>query len=120
MGNDDKSGQSPVIQTLTADEQNPNFSKDETISLVSNMYEDIVGTKCRAPFTHDWGEKTYGNALIAEIDAASDLQSPKVKIFIKNQNERVISLYAAEWLFACFRGTINTFFQSTSFGQSKF
>lgn len=46
---------------------------------MSAMFDSIVGTKCRAPFTQEWGEKTYGNAMIAEIDTESDVEIPKVK-----------------------------------------
>lgn len=47
---------------------------------MSAMFDSIIGTKCRAPFTQEWGEKTYGNAMIAEVDTESDMDNPKVKI----------------------------------------
>ena len=50
----------------------------DTSQDVLDVFEEIVGTKCRAPFTHEWGEKTYGNALIAEVDDESNLETPKV------------------------------------------
>ena len=45
---------------------------------LSDMYKDIVGTKCRAPYTHEWGSMGYHNALIIGIDELTDLDLPKV------------------------------------------
>ncbi|KAL4218838.1 hypothetical protein ACF0H5_021426 [Mactra antiquata] len=48
------------------------------------LYKDIIGTKCRAPYVHEWGAKTYSNALITSIECVSDLDLPKVKVMFCN------------------------------------
>ena len=47
-------------------------------SNLSDIYKDIIGTRCRAPFSHEWGSLGYHNALIAGIEEQTDLDIPKV------------------------------------------
>ncbi|XP_060592814.1 zinc finger CCCH-type with G patch domain-containing protein-like [Ruditapes philippinarum] len=54
------------------------------VQALSDMYNDIIGTKCRAPYTHDWGAKIFGNALIAGVVNDSELEIPKVKVMFCN------------------------------------
>ncbi|WAR31939.1 ZGPAT-like protein [Mya arenaria] len=44
---------------------------------VNDLYKDIVGTRCQAPYAHDWGEKAYGNALIAGVETGLETEMPK-------------------------------------------
>ena len=64
-------------------QQSDNLNKS-----LSDIYADVVGTKCRAPFVQSWGEKTYGNALIVGIeDPLSDDEIPKVYMTRKQSCE---------------------------------
>ena len=50
-----------------------------SVQALSDMYNDIVGTKCRAPYTHDWGAKIFGNALIESVVTDTELEIPRVR-----------------------------------------
>lgn len=52
------------------------------VQTMSNMYDEIVGTRCRAPYRPDWGAKVYGNALIATVENDLELEMPKVSLLI--------------------------------------
>ncbi|XP_045194698.2 zinc finger CCCH-type with G patch domain-containing protein-like [Mercenaria mercenaria] len=54
------------------------------VQAMSDMYNEIVGTKCRAPYIHEWGAKTHGNALIAGVEKDSELEIPKVRVMFCN------------------------------------
>ncbi|XP_052789995.1 zinc finger CCCH-type with G patch domain-containing protein-like [Mya arenaria] len=51
---------------------------------VNDLYKDIVGTRCQAPYAHDWGEKAYGNALIAGVETGLETEMPKVQVMFSN------------------------------------
>ncbi|XP_012945956.1 zinc finger CCCH-type with G patch domain-containing protein [Aplysia californica] len=47
----------------------------------------LIGTKCRAPFSHDWGGLHYGNAMILSADAPSNedaVADHKVRVVFVN------------------------------------
>ena len=51
--------------------------------------DDISGTKCRAPFSHDWGGLQYYNAMILSVDPLNADQEPTVRnkfFIIKRKN----------------------------------
>lgn len=35
-------------------------------------YSQLIGTKCRAPFSHDYGGLHYGNAMIWSVDPPAE------------------------------------------------
>ncbi|KAK3610986.1 hypothetical protein CHS0354_015102 [Potamilus streckersoni] len=50
----------------------------------SDMYNDIVGMRCRAPYTHEWGSMSYCNAMIAGIECGKNTDEPKVRVLFCN------------------------------------
>lgn len=75
LGNDVTNESSLPGHSIDNSMQNADNSRDTDFS---NVYKDIIGTKCRAPYTHDWGSMGYHNALIVGIDEQTDLEIPKV------------------------------------------
>ena len=81
--------QSALAADLACDDSNvkTNLSVSDSKNKPSNSndhfesggYEDdheanrylysLIGTKCRAPFSHDWGGLHYGNAMIISVDS---------------------------------------------------
>lgn len=57
------------------------------MQMMSDMYNEIVGTRCRAPYRPDWGAKVYGNALISGVENDSNLEIPKVRVMFCNPTE---------------------------------
>ncbi|KAI8771006.1 zinc finger CCCH-type with G patch domain-containing protein [Biomphalaria glabrata] len=43
----------------------------------SSYFSDLIGTKCRAPFHHEYGGHHYGNAMIWSADPPSDITDAK-------------------------------------------
>ena len=62
------SGHNPGVTT------NPTVSSED----VEQSFSQLVGMKCRAPFSHDWGEFSYHNGLILSVNATEDEAMPKV------------------------------------------
>ena len=53
---------------------------------MTDAYQEIIGTKCRAPFVQDWGEKIFSNAMIAAVETESEVEMPKVYICDVGEN----------------------------------
>lgn len=65
---------------------NEDISGSEDELEASAYLSQLVGTKCRAPFTHDYGGLHYGNAMIWSVDPPSELDADgdyKVIVFLK-------------------------------------
>ncbi|KAJ8300599.1 hypothetical protein KUTeg_022118 [Tegillarca granosa] len=53
--------------------------------IYSEELKDLIGTRCRAPFVHEWGSTSYYNAVISGIDQAdSTMDLPKVHVMFCN------------------------------------
>ena len=63
---------SPSCTQGSQDREAPNSTD------LNDVYKDIIGTRCRAPYTHDWGSMSYHNALIVGIEAETDFEIPQV------------------------------------------
>ncbi|CAL1527389.1 unnamed protein product [Lymnaea stagnalis] len=60
-------------------------SDDETLD--ASYFSHLVGTKCRAPFFHDWGGHHYGNAMIWSVEPpleTDDADNFKVRVIFLN------------------------------------
>jgi len=47
-----------------ADTDNSSDDSDDETEVIDT---DFTGTKCRAPYTHSWGEMSFHNAIIVSI-----------------------------------------------------
>ena len=59
--------QSPTVSHHLVDEDSNNSSDDATDSLVDEL-DDIAGTKCRAPYSREWGPISYQNAMVLHAE----------------------------------------------------
>ncbi|KAH9488480.1 hypothetical protein Btru_062315 [Bulinus truncatus] len=51
----------------------------------SSLFSSLIGTKCRAPFSHEWGGYHYGNAMIWSVDPpSSDSTDYMVRVIFLN------------------------------------
>ena len=50
-----------MISNYSSDEEAEASDADETEMI------EFTGTKCRAPYTHTWGEMSFHNAIISSI-----------------------------------------------------
>ncbi|XP_059177745.1 zinc finger CCCH-type with G patch domain-containing protein-like [Physella acuta] len=65
-------------------EDSSDVSSDE---LDSSYFSELIGTKCRAPFYHEWGGHHYGNAMIWSVNPPSendDISNHKVRVIFLN------------------------------------
>ncbi|XP_041356310.1 zinc finger CCCH-type with G patch domain-containing protein-like [Gigantopelta aegis] len=51
---------------------------------VEKSFSQLVGMKCRAPFSQDWGDFSYHNALILSVHTAEDETRPKICVLFCN------------------------------------
>ena len=59
--------QSPRVSYPLVDEDSNNSSADVIDSLVDEL-DDIAGTKCRVPYSHEWGPISYQNAMVLHAE----------------------------------------------------
>lgn len=71
-----------------AEEENGNEKVCEVSFELYKVLQSMEGKKCRAPFTRQWGEKAYHNALIFSTDmeeqVVEDLENVQVKVMFCN------------------------------------
>lgn len=72
------------LQTSSSYSNGDQQSTSAGINFLNDVYKDIIGTKCQAPYTPDWGTMHYGNALISAIEMQSDTEVPKVRVMFCN------------------------------------
>lgn len=48
------------------------MAKSQEMKDLSGKLSEIVGTLCRAPYTHDWGSSSHHNAMVTNIEMSDD------------------------------------------------
>ncbi|KAL5012745.1 hypothetical protein ScPMuIL_011296 [Solemya velum] len=64
--------------------------RPENHTAMTDIFKDIIGTKCRTSYTHEWGAMTSHNAMVVEVDQLSgDLSKVKV-MFCNPTHSRMV------------------------------
>lgn len=72
--NDSSDGETGIILDIANDDS----------SHSNTDLDQIAGTKCQAPFAHDWGPTHYHNAMILGVESLNGEDEPKVQILFCN------------------------------------
>lgn len=80
---------SPIQNTASTAHESSSHKQDiqgtSNNLIYSEELKDLIGTRCRAPFVHEWGSTSYYNAVISGIDQAdSTMDLPKVHVMFCN------------------------------------
>lgn len=60
------------------DEDDTSDYNDVQDNKSSPNFNELIGMKCRVPFSHDWGGMSYHNAIISGIDVSDSVDIPMV------------------------------------------
>ncbi|KAL3871835.1 hypothetical protein ACJMK2_039807 [Sinanodonta woodiana] len=71
---------SAVSDSDSSQENSSQFAENS----LSDIYNDIVGMRCRAPYTLEWGAMSYCNAMIAGIECGKNTDESKVRVLFCN------------------------------------
>ncbi|XP_067662234.1 zinc finger CCCH-type with G patch domain-containing protein-like isoform X1 [Haliotis asinina] len=70
---------------LQLKESGQSDDEEEADASVAESFSELVGMKCRAPFSHDWGGLAYHNALVFQVEPSiTDDEIPKVSVMFCN------------------------------------
>ncbi|XP_071097176.1 zinc finger CCCH-type with G patch domain-containing protein-like [Haliotis cracherodii] len=70
---------------LQDEESDQSDGEKEANVSVAESFSELVGMKCRAPFSHDWGGLSYHNALVFQVEPGrTDEEIPQVSVMFCN------------------------------------